>query len=83
MDQKRIQSSPLTCQLRLTPLISWNDIKKKNIDLCNIMTYLVERSDRAWSTGEGNAKPLQYSCLENPLNSMKRQKCTLKDEHPR
>ena len=73
MDQKRIQSSPLTCQLRLTPLTSWNDIKKKNIDLCNIMTYLVERSDRAWSTGEGNAKPLQYSCLENPVNSRKRQ----------
>ena len=34
---------------------------------------LVERSDRMWSTGEGNGKPLQYSCLENPMNSMKRQ----------
>ena len=34
---------------------------------------MVERSDRMWSTGEGNAKPLQYSCLENPMNSMKRQ----------
>ena len=33
----------------------------------------VERSDRIWSTGEGNGKPLQYSCLENPMNSMKRQ----------
>ena len=34
-----------------------------------------------WSTGEGNGKPLQYSCLENPMNSMKRQKdITLKDE---
>ena len=34
-----------------------------------------------WSTGEGNGKPLQYSCLENPRNSMKRQKDrTLKDE---
>ena len=32
-----------------------------------------ERSDRIWSTGEGNGKPLQYSCLENPMNSMKRQ----------
>ena len=32
----------------------------------------VERSDRTWSTGEGNGKPLQYSCLENPMNSMKR-----------
>ena len=34
---------------------------------------MVERSDRMWSTGEGNGKPLQYSCLENPKNSMKRQ----------
>ena len=33
---------------------------------------MVERSDRMWSTGEGNGKPLQYSCLENPMNSMKR-----------
>ena len=32
----------------------------------------VERPDRMWSTGEGNGKPLQYSCLENPMNSMKR-----------
>ena len=45
---------------------------------------MVERSDRMWSTGEGNGKPLQYSCLENPMNSMKRQKYrTLKDEFPR
>ena len=37
-----------------------------------------------WSTGEGNGKPLQYSCLENPMNSMKRKKDrTLKDELPR
>ena len=35
---------------------------------------MVERSDRMWSTGEGNGKPLQYSCLDNPMNSMKRQK---------
>ena len=34
---------------------------------------MVERSDRLWSTGEGNSKPLQYSCLENPMNKMKRQ----------
>ena len=41
---------------------------------------MVERSDRMWSTGEGNDIPLQYSCLENPMNSMKRQKDrTLKD----
>ena len=45
---------------------------------------MVERSDKTWSTGEGNGKPLQYSCLENPMNSMKRQKYrTLKDELPR
>ena len=45
---------------------------------------LVESSDKMWSTGEGNGKPLQYSCLENPMNSMNRQKeMTLKDEHPR
>ena len=42
---------------------------------------MVEKSDRMWSTGEGNGKPIQYSCLENPMNSMKRQKDrALKDE---
>ena len=41
-------------------------------------------SDRMWSTGDGNDKPLEYSCLENPMNSMKKQKDrTLKDEFPR
>ena len=45
---------------------------------------LVESSDKMWSTGEGNGKPLQYSCLENPMNSIKRRKDrTLKDELPR
>ena len=45
---------------------------------------MVEGSDKMWSTGEGNGRPLQYSCLENPMNSMKRQKDrTLKDELPR
>ena len=40
--------------------------------------------DKTWSAGEGNGKPLQYSCLENPMNSIKRQKeRTLKDELPR
>ena len=44
---------------------------------------MVERSNRMWSTGEGNGKPLQYSCLENHMNSMKRQKNrTLRDELP-
>ena len=42
---------------------------------------MAEGSDKTWSTGEGNGKPLQYSCLENPMNSMKRQKdMTMKDE---
>ena len=44
---------------------------------------MVERSDRMWSTGEGNSKPLQYSCLENPMNSMKRQKDRTLKELPR
>ena len=45
---------------------------------------IVENSDKTWSTGEGNGKPLQYSCLENPMNRMNRQKDrTLKDELPR
>ena len=45
---------------------------------------MVESSDKIWSTGEGNVKPLQHSCLENPMNSMKRQKdMTLRDEFPR
>ena len=44
----------------------------------------MERSDRMWSTGEGNGKPLQYSCLENSMNSMKRQNDRiLKEELPR
>ena len=44
----------------------------------------VEQSDRMWSTGEGNGKPLQYSCFENPVNSMKRQNDRiLKEELPR
>ena len=45
---------------------------------------MVERSHRMWSTGEVNGKPLQYSCLENPINNMKRQNGKiLKEELPR
>ena len=45
---------------------------------------MVVRSDRVWSTGEGNGKPLQYSCLENPMNTMKRRNDRiLKEELPR
>ena len=44
---------------------------------------MVKSSDKTWSTDDGNGKPLQYSCLENPMNSMKMQKVmTLKDELP-
>ena len=42
---------------------------------------MVETSDKIWSSGEGNSKPLQYSGMENPMKSMKRQKgMTMKDE---
>ena len=44
---------------------------------------MVESSDKMWSPGEGNGKPLQYSCLENPMNSMKRQKDRTLKELPR
>ena len=45
---------------------------------------VVKSSNKTWLTGEGNGKPLQHSCLEDPMNSMKRQKdMTLKDELPR
>ena len=45
---------------------------------------MVESSDKTWSTGAGNGKPLQYSCLEKSVNRMKRQKdMTLKDKLPR
>ena len=45
---------------------------------------MVESSEKTWSTGEGNGKPLQYSCLENPMNNMKRQNDRImKEELPR
>ena len=45
---------------------------------------MVESSDKTWATGEGNGKPLKYSYLENPMNSMKRWKdTTLNDQLPR
>ena len=48
------------------------------------MGVVVESSDKTWSIGEGSGKPLQYSCPENPMNSMKKQKDrTLKEELPR
>ncbi|XDA75541.1 hypothetical protein R6Z07F_005705 [Ovis aries] len=44
---------------------------------------MVERPDRMWSTGEGSSKPLQYSCLENPMNTMKRQSARIPKEELR
>ena len=41
---------------------------------------MVERSDRMWSTGEGNGKPLEYSSLENPMNRMKKQNDMILEE---
>ena len=43
---------------------------------------IVESSDKMWSTGIGNGKALQYSCLENPMNSMRRQKDMTLDDEP-
>ena len=76
---------------KLTNLITWTTALSNSMKLwampCRITQdrqVMVESSDQTWSTGEGNSKPLQYSCLENPMNSMKRQKDrTLKDELPR
>ena len=48
------------------------------------LQFMGRKENRMWSTGEGKGKPLQYSCLYNPMNGMKRQKdMTLKDELPR
>ena len=74
-----------------TNLITWTTALSNSMKLWAMLCRAtqdgwvrVENSDKMWSTGEGNGKPLQYSCLENPLKSMKRQKDrTLKDELPR
>ena len=73
---------------KLTNLTTWTTALSNSMKLWAMLCratqdkwVMVEWSDRMWSTGEGNGKPLQYSCLENPMNSMKRQKDrTLKDE---
>ena len=76
---------------KLTKLITWitaltNSMKWRAM-LCQATQdgrVVLERSDTTWSAGEGNGKPLEYCCLENPMNSMKRQNNrTLKDELPR
>ena len=76
---------------QITSVITWITTLSNSVKLWAMphsvtqdRQVMVESSDKAWSTGEGNGKPLQYSCLENPMNSMKRQKeMILKDELPR
>ena len=76
---------------KLTNLITWTtalpNLMKLWALLCRATQdrrVMVESSDKLWFTGEGNGKSLEYSCLENPMNSMKTQKSrTLKDELPR
>ena len=75
---------------KLTNLITWTTALSISVKLwampCRATQdgqVMVESSDKMWFTGEGNGKPLQYSCLENPMNSMKKQKDrTLKEELP-
>ena len=75
---------------KLTNLITWTTALSNPMKLwampCRATQdgwVMAESSDKMWSTGEGNGKPLQYSCLENPMNSMKRQEDrTLKDKFP-
>ena len=76
---------------KLIKLITWTTALPNSMKLwampCRTTQdgrVLVDSSDKMWSTGEGNGKSHQYSCLENPMNSMKRQKDrTLKDELPK
>ena len=76
---------------KLTNLITWTTVFFNSMKLlampCKATQdgwVMVESSDKTCSTGERNGKPLQYSCLENPMNNMKRQKeRTLKDKLPR
>ena len=75
---------------KLTNLTTWTTALSNSMKLWAMLCratqdrrVMVESSDKMWSTGEGNTKPLQYSCLENPMNSMKRRKDrTLKEELP-
>ena len=82
--------SYLSSHRNLTKLIVWITALSNSMELwamsCRATQdrVMVESSDKTRSTGDGNGKPLQYSCLENLMNSMKMQKdMILKDEHPR
>ena len=72
---------------KLTNLITWTTALSNSAMPCRVTQdgwVMMESSDKTWSTGEGNGKPLKYSCLENHMNSMKRQKDrTLRDKLPR
>ena len=84
--------SKLSISFQTPSRLKWNhssvailvDSHKETLLSCqqwSLWWVLLESSDKMWSTGEGNGKTLQHSCLENPMNSMKRQKdMTLKDE---
>ena len=71
---------------KLNNLITWTTALSNSMKLWATQDgwIMVESSDKTWSTGDGNGKQLQYSCLENSVNNMKRRKdMTLKDELPR
>ena len=76
---------------KLIKLITWTTALSTSMKLWAMLYgatedrwIMAENCNKKWSTGEGNGKPLQYSCLENLINSMKRQKDrTLRDEFPR
>ena len=76
---------------KLTNLITWTAAFSNSVKQWAMLYratqdrwVMVESLDKMWSAGEGNGKPLQYSCLENPMNSMKRQNDRiLKEELPR
>ena len=66
---------------KLIKLITWTTALSNSMKLWAMLyratqdgQFIMEGPDKTWSTGKGNGKPLQYSCLENPMNSIKRQK---------
>ena len=84
MDWPHIVEDPYQSAQPEIPMASQNLKPSHACGATQDRRVMVERSDRAWSTGEGNGKPLQYSCLENTMNSMKRQNDRiLKEELPR
>ena len=91
MNTENMRKTSFFNHTKLIKLITWTTALSNSMKpwamLCGATQdgwVMGESSDKMWSTGEGNGKPLQYSCLENPMNSMKRQKDrTLTDELPR